>query len=42
VTANATDALRSGRKVAIKALLIPGSPAALNLLSVQPMADSCN
>jgi hypothetical protein len=42
VSANATDALRSGRKVAVKGLLIPGSPAVLNLLSVQQMADKCN
>jgi hypothetical protein len=41
ISANATNALRTGRKVAVKGLLIPGSPASLNLLSVQPFPDSC-
>lgn len=41
-TANGTGALRTGRKVAIKALLIDGGVRqALNLLSVQPVADTC-
>ena len=41
-TANVTASLVNGRKVAVKGLLIPGSPsAALNILSAQPLADSC-
>jgi hypothetical protein len=41
-SANVTDALQEGRKVFVKALLIPGTPAqTLNLLSVQPVAGTC-
>jgi hypothetical protein len=41
--ANATGALRPGRKVGVKALLIDGRPRqVLNLLSVQPVAGACN
>jgi hypothetical protein len=41
-TANASGILRDGRRVAVKALLIAdGSTPRLNLLSVQPLADSC-
>jgi hypothetical protein len=41
-TANATGVLVAGRKVAIKGLLIPGTPPALNVLSAQLAADSCH
>jgi hypothetical protein len=41
-TANTTASFTRGRKVAVKGLLIPGSPeVALNVLSAQPLADSC-
>jgi hypothetical protein len=41
-TANGSGALRPGRKVAVKALLIDnGVRPALNLLSVQPVAETC-
>jgi hypothetical protein len=41
-TANVTGGLKVGRKIAAKALLIPGTPEPrLNLLSVQPIDDSC-
>ncbi len=41
-TANATGALRAGRKVFVKALLIPAAnEKRLNLLSVQPLAEIC-
>jgi hypothetical protein len=41
-TANATGELRPGRRVAVKALLVDGSMGrTLNLLSVQPIADTC-
>jgi hypothetical protein len=41
-SANTTNALLPGRKVAVKALMISGAPATLNLVSVQPAADSCH
>jgi hypothetical protein len=41
-SANTTGALLPGHKVAVKALMIPGAPATLNLVSVQPAADSCH
>jgi hypothetical protein len=42
VTANVTDSLRDGRKLAVKGLLIPGTPETrVNLLSAQPIAESC-
>jgi hypothetical protein len=41
-TANATGQLRDGRRVAVKALLIAAAQEQrLNLLSVQPVSDSC-
>jgi hypothetical protein len=41
-TANATGSLRPGRKVMVKALLIKApDEKRLNLLSVQPLADTC-
>lgn len=41
-TANATGTLRPGRKVVVKALLIKApNEKRLNLLSVQPRADTC-
>lgn len=41
-TANVTSGLQTGRKVAIKGLLIPGTPEArLNILSAEPIADTC-
>jgi hypothetical protein len=41
-TANGSGALRPGRKVTVKALLIAdGVRPALNLLSVQPVAETC-
>lgn len=40
--ANATRSLQNGRKVAVKALLVPDTPEpTLNLLSVQPISESC-
>jgi hypothetical protein len=41
ITANATNALRPASKVAVKGLLIAGTPPTLNLLSAAPLADSC-
>ena len=41
-TANVTRSLQDGRKLAVKGLLIPGVPEArLNVLSAQPIADTC-
>ena len=41
-TANATGVLRPGHRVAVKALLVrEGGRRILNLLSVQPVSDSC-
>jgi hypothetical protein len=40
-TANTTGALVPGHRVAVKALMIPGTPPTLNLVSVQPAADNC-
>ena len=42
VTANTTNALGAGRRVAVKALMIGSAPQpTLNLLSAQPLAESC-
>lgn len=41
-SANTTGALKAGRKVFVKGLLIPApQEKRLNLLSVQPLADTC-
>jgi hypothetical protein len=41
-TANVTGSLQDGRKLAVKGLLVPGDPEArLNVLSAQPIADTC-
>jgi hypothetical protein len=41
-TANVTRSLQDGRKLAVKGLLILGSPEArLNVLSAQSIADTC-
>jgi hypothetical protein len=41
-TANVTDALQNGYKVALKGLMIPGSTEVrLNVLSARPLADRC-
>jgi mono/diheme cytochrome c family protein len=42
VSANTTAALMPRRKVAVKALMISGTPATLNLVSVQPAPDDCH
>jgi len=41
-SANTTGALVPGRRVVVKALMIPGTPPTLNLLSVQSAADNCH
>jgi hypothetical protein len=40
-TANATNALQPGGTVAVKGLLISGTPPRLNLLSAQLLSDTC-
>jgi hypothetical protein len=39
--ANATGALREGRTVLVKGLLIKGDEERINLLAVTPLADAC-
>jgi mono/diheme cytochrome c family protein len=38
---NSTGALAPGRRVAVKGVFIPGSPARVNLTSVVPLGSSC-